>query len=426
MSIITGSRSNSIVESLAEMPDDLTELVREMRKDPVVQLAERVIRSNAKAATVTFTARQKTPQVQALAAMLEQLWLKNLALALDAYPYGWQPFEIGWGTARGMQYPKELVPLPHSAVPTDDMVIEAGKVRSITVKGEGDAKLELSRPYLWIATVDRTALRPLGTAQFKGAVEDAWREHKELRARRKEFARKHVLGTSIIRAPKWEERADHNSNTIVSVDVHKEIGDAMQMARAGDHIILSSDRLLKSDGSDGDYKISIERDGGECNDASPLIALIDSVGDELLLANGIPPKTLVEGDGVGSFALVTQQMQILMNRIEDIFAAIHESFVEFVVREASILNTGAPNAIESTFTPIAERPDDLGREIVKSIMTSPQLSPMVMSGAVDVAALLRAQGVPVSQSFAADIGKLRIQQPSVAAMSLPETWRGLW
>lgn len=425
MSVITGSRSHSIVENLAELPDDLTELVREMRKDPIVQLAERVIRSNAKAATVTFTARQDTPQVKALAAMLEQLWLKNLALALDAYPYGWQPFEIGWGVARGMQYPKELVPLPHSAVPVDLMDIKAGKVQSITIKAD-EEKLELARPYFWIATVDRTALRPLGTAQFLGAVEESWKEHKELRSRRKEFARKHVLGNSIIRAPKYEIRNDQGSGAQVSVDVHAEIAEAMSTAKGGDYIIMSSDRIIKADGSDGDYKVSIERDGGECQDASPLIALIDSVGDELLLANGIPPKTLVEGDGVGSFALVTQQMQILMNRIEDIFAAIHESFVEFVVRPASTLNTGSPNAIESTFTPIAERPDDLGREIVKALMTNPQLSPLVMSGAVDVAALLRAQGVPVSKTFEADIQKLRIQQPSVAAMSLPETWGRLW
>lgn len=423
MAIITGSRSAKILDKVSERPDDMTELVAEMRKDPTVQLAERVIRSNAKAACVSFTPKVDTPQVRALCAILEQLWVRNLAHALEAYAYGWQAFEIGWGVARGVQFPKELVPLPHSVIPVDKIEIDGGKVCSITLKSDQDEGLELTRPYFWISTVDKTALRPLGTSQFFGAVEEAWKEHKELRSRRKEFARRHVLGNSVIRAPKWETRNDRGAE--IKVDVHEEIGQAMSMASAGDFVILPNDRVFRSDGNEGDYKISLERDGGECRDASPLIALIDSVSDELLLANGIPPKTLVEGDGVGSFALVTQQMQILMNRIETIFAAIHESFVEFVVGPACELNTGTKNAIESTFTPIAERPDDLGRAIVQSWMTSPALSPLVLNGQVDVAAMLQAQGVPVSDSFAAGMERLRLQpaQPTVAAMSLPESWR---
>lgn len=423
MAIITGSRSAKILDKVSERPDDMTEMVTEMRKDPTVQLAERVIRSNAKAACVSFTPRVDTPQIRALCTILEQLWVRNLAHALEAYAYGWQAFEIGWGVARGVQFPKELVPLPHSVVPVDKIEIDGGKVCSITLKSDQDEGLKLTRPYFWVSTVDKTALRPLGTSQFVGAVKDAWEEHKELRDRRREFARRHILGNNIVRAPKWETRNDRGAE--ITVDVHEEIGQAMSMAKAGDFIILPNDRVFKPDGSEGDFKISIERDGGECKDASPLIALIGSVSDEVLLANGIPPKTLVEGDGVGSFALVTQQMKILMNRIESIFAPVHESYTEFVVEPACELNTGTKNAIESTFTPIAERPDDLGREIVKVWMTSPQLSPLVMSGAVDVAAMLRAQGIPVSDKFEAEMAKLRLQpaQPTVAAMSLPESWR---
>lgn len=425
MALITGIRSGSILENVTELPDDMSERVAEMRKDPQILLAERVIRSNAKAATVSFTPRVQTPQIRALSVILDNLWVKHLASALEAYAYGWQAFEIGWAVSRGVNYPRELVPLPHAVIPADKMEISEGKVKSITLKGEKEEdKIVLTRPYFWISTVERTALKPLGTAQFAGAVEECWKEHRELTKRRREFAKRHVLGNTIVRAPQWEMRAD-KGGAQVEVNVHSEIQTAMQSANAGDAMILSSERIYKADGSEGDYKISIEREGGECKDASPLISLIDSVADEVLLANGIPPKTLVEGDGVGSFALVSQQMQLLMNRVESIFAAVHESFVEYVVKEACKLNTGNGSAIESTFTPIAERPDDMGREIVKAWMTSPQLSPLVLSGAIDAGAMLKAQGIPVTQKFEAELAKLRMQPaPSVAAMSLPDTWRG--
>lgn len=425
--LITGSRSGRIVDALREVPDDLTELVAEMRKDPHVQLAERVIRSNAKAATVSFTPKSQDRRAVVLAAILEDRWIKSLANALESYAFGWQAFEVGYAVAGGVQYPNEFVPLPHRAIPADEIDIQNGKVESVTLKMDGsDEKLTLARPYVWVSTIDRTALRPLGSSQFIGAVQEAWRDHKEVRDRRKAFARKHVLGTSIIRAPKYETRSENGVDR--QIDVHQEIGQAFSAADGGDFLVLGCDRLVKSDGNEGDYKIEIERNGGECQDASPLIALIDSLSDEILLANGIPPKTLVEGDGVGSFALVTQQMVILMNRVEEILAAVHESYVDFVVKPACKLNFGDSNAISSTFTPIADRPDDLGREIVKAVLTSPQLSPLVLTGAVDVGAMLKAQGIPISRTYEAELAKLRVQQqPTAVGLSLASgPMRGFW
>ena len=143
MALITGIRSGSILENVTELPDDMSERVAEMRKDPQILLAERVIRSNAKAATVSFTPRVQTPQIRALSVILDNLWVKHLASALEAYAYGWQAFEIGWAVSRGVNYPRELVPLPHAVIPADKMEISEGKVKSISDSNPGFADVEL-------------------------------------------------------------------------------------------------------------------------------------------------------------------------------------------------------------------------------------------------------------------------------------------
>lgn len=399
MSMVTGVRSGSFLD-VAPKDKGLVKLIDEMRCDPQVGLVEQVFRSNCTSAKVSIVPRDKNDsQSVFLAGILQDLFDRSLASGLEAVAYGHQAHEIAWQAGNGSQYPTQLVPLPHDVATP---VCQNGKPVRVELKDEEENTLTLDRHYFWVSTIDASALRPLGKSQLAGcAVEEVWRERRELVKQRAKFGRKFIVGTSIIHAPETVDIEDGQH-----VDFHARVADACRAADAGDTLILSNERVMNSDGSPGDYKINVVREGGECNDSSPLITLIDSIDAELLLAAGIPPKTILEGDAVGSFALVTQQMLLLMTRVESLLRSVCDTFYRDVVQSVSVVNTGRSNAFSLDFSPLTQRPDDLANEIVKQCFMSPQLSPLILSGAVDLPAMLRAAGIPISEDAAERFSKL--------------------
>lgn len=408
MAMVTGVRSGAYLD-VASKDSSLSKLVEEMRRDPQVGLVEQVFRSNATSAKVSIVPRDKSnAKLVFLAGILQDLFDRSLSSGLDAIAYGHQAHEIAWKAGNGCQYPSQLVPLPQDVATP---ICEDGLPVRVKLSAEDEKEdLCLERGYFWLSAVEASALCPLGKSQFQGAVEDVWKERRQLVGNRVKFGRKSAVGTSLIRAP---ETVANEDGTLV--DFHSRVADAVRAADAGDALILSNERTIGANGADGDYKISIERQGGECNDASPLISLIDSVDAELLLAAGIPPKTVIEGDAVGSFALVTQQMQLLLTRVEGLLRPICDTFYRDVVQIVSLVNTGDANSFSLDFSPLSQRPDDMANEIVKTVITSPQLSPLILSGAVDLPAMLRAAGIPISEDAAERFAKLAQQTATIPA-----------
>ncbi|CAB4177830.1 hypothetical protein UFOVP1004_22 [uncultured Caudovirales phage] len=399
MAMVTGVRSGAFLD-LATKEKGLSKLIDDMRCDPQVGLVEQVFRSNCTAAKVSIVPRDKdNAKLTFLAGVLQDLFDRSLAFGLEAVAYGHQSHEIAWRSGNGTQYPSQVVPLPHDVATP---VCKDGKPVRVELAGEDDEKLTLDRHYFWVATVDASAIRPLGRSQLAGgAVESVWRERREVVKQRSKFARKFIVGTAIIHAPETIATEDGQI-----VDFHERVAQACRDADAGDTLILSNERVIGANGTDGDYKVNAVREGGDCRDASPLISLIDSLDSELLLAAGIPPKTVLEGDAVGSFAMVTQQMMLLMTRVEGILRSICDTFDRDVIQSVSLVNTGFANSFSLDFSPLTQRPDDFANEIVKTCITSPQLSPLILSGAVDLPAMLRAAGIPISEDAAERFAKL--------------------
>ena len=409
MAMVTGVRSGGFLEP-ASSDKGLAKLVEEMRCDPQVGLIEQVFRSNSTSAKVSIVPRDSDNTQHAfLAGILQDLFDRSLSSGLEAVAFGHQSHEIAWRVGNGCQYPSQLVPLPYGVATP---VCENGKPVRVEVESE-DSTLVLDRHYFWVSTVDASAMRPLGKSQFTGAVEGVWRERRELVKQRVKFGRKFIVGTSIIHAPETISTEDGRH-----VDFHARVAEACRAADAGDTLILSNERTIGANGADGDYKINVVREGGDCRDSAPLIMLIDSIDSELLLAAGIPPKTVLEGDAVGSFALVTQQMLLLMARIEGLLRSICDTFDRDVIQSVSVVNTGTINAFSLDFTPLTSRPDDMATEIVKACLVSPQLSPLILSGAVDLPAMLRAAGIPISDDAAERFAKLA---PVAAPVVTPAT-----
>lgn len=406
MAMVTGVRSGGFL-SVPTKDKGIAKLVDEMRRDPQVGLVEQVFRSNSTSAKVSITPRDADDQKAAfLAGILQDLFDRSLSSGLESIAYGHQSHEVAWSAGNGCQYPSNVVPLPYDSASPE---CEDGKPVRVIVKSNDKETLTLERGYFWVSSVDANALDPLGKSQFAGAMEDVWKERRELVQQRVKFGRKFIVGTSIIHAPETVATEDGQV-----VDFHARVADACRAADAGDTLILSNERTIGANGADGDYKINVQREGGDCRDATPLISMIDSVDSELLLAAGIPPKTVLEGDAVGSFAMVTQQMQILMTRIESLLRPICDTFYRDVVQAVSVVNFGHSHAFSLDFSPLTQRPDDLGNKIVESALAAPQLSPLILSGAIDLPAMLRASGIPISDDAAERFAKLGQSVPAPA------------
>lgn len=94
--------------------------------------------------------------------------------------------------------------------------------------------------------------------------------------------------------------------------------------------------------------------------------------------------------------MVTWQILILYSVVDDILSQLSESFQRYVVEKVAEVNWPRPPGYRLDYTPLMDRPDDLASEITKAWLTSPQLSPLVLSGAVDVQAVMEAVGIPLS------------------------------
>ena len=399
MAVSYGSKSGSTIASLREREQSVSQLVADMRRDPYVVLADRVLTANVKAAQVTVTTESQDRRTRVLAATLESIWFRHLKQFTEAFAYGRVAQEIVWAALPGigLDVVQSLDELPYEKT---GLKLEDGEFAGITFEGWDQC---LEPLYAWWLAIDQKPLSPHGNSRYLGAMQAVWEERRESIQRRRTFLRKYALGDLLFKGPQWEERDGRK------VDLWAEFAHNANHAEAGDVLCYDPGDETNADGTSRP-KYEITRDPIPAKDGSPLLAITDKLGEEILLAAGVPPKTVVEGDAVGSFALVTQQMLILFATVEDLLSQIGESYQKNVVDKARALN--GSGAIKWGFSPLTTRKDDLAVEVVRSWLTTPALSPLLTSGAVDIPAMLDAVNIPVSPDAA---GRLRAMGEAAAA-----------
>lgn len=388
MAVSYGSKSGTTVASLREREQSVASLVADMRRDPYVVLADRVLTANIKAAQVTVTTESKDRRTRVLSATLESIWHRHLKQFTEAFAYGRVAQEIVWAALPGigLDVVRSLDELPYEKT---GLKLEDGEFAGITFEGwEGEFLPPL---YSWWLAIDEKPLAPHGHSRYLGAMQAVWEERREAIQRRRTFLKKYALGDMVFKGPQWEERDGQK------VDVWLEFLNSARNSDAGD--VLFMDPGVDTFGTETRPKYDIQKDPIPAKDGSPLLLITDKLGEEILLAAGVPPKTVVEGDAVGSFALVTQQMLILFATVEDLLSQIGESYQANVIDKARRLN--GVDAIKWNFAPLTARKDDLAVEVVKAWLTTPALSPIVTSGSVDIPAMLDMVGIPVSTDIAA-------------------------
>ena len=239
-----------------------------------------------------------------------------------------------------------------------------------------------------------------------GAPRKTWEYRQKALALRDKFLRRFVLRGGVFHGPPEAEGADGQP-----VDNYKEVAKAFEMMQAGDLLCLDDEQDEK-----GNYKQNLKEMGGELRTAEPLTRLLEVMDDEQLLAFGIPPQA-IQSEGVGSFALVAHHTQILLSAVEDIVAQFVVSFQQYVVDKVVEMNFDPDTAprFRVEYTKLTDSPDTVATEVVKNWLTSPQASPLLTSGAVDVLGMLAAVGIPVSDD--AEAALLRMTEAARAAAS---------
>jgi hypothetical protein len=410
--IAHGQKSTSILENMRGTEHSVDSLVKDMRRDAYVKLAERDIRATVATAQVSVSTESTDPRALALAETLDELWRNHCTQMLECIPYGRAAFEIVWTYVPGLNLNTvlRLEPLPyeHTEPYFCDQDKASGRAGGV-VLGGGDAPLELPRPYGWWLALDATALNPYGESLFVGAMEDVWRRRCDVLKKLETFVRKYALGDDVVYAP--PTRLGPNN---VEINAWDEIAEAYRQRDGGDLLILPAD--YEQDAAGGVHrKYEVDRSALGARDGSPLMNLSKELGSEVLLAACIPPRTVIEGDS-GSFAMVTWQMLVKFAMIEDKLSQIGQQFQNEIVQPAEAFN--GIGGIEWNYVPLTQRPDDLVVEIVKQLILQPALSPLITSGQVDVRQMLEMAGIPISEKSATLLQSVNPQAP-VAQMSAP-------
>lgn len=401
----------STAEVLAKLkspePKGVAELVSRMREDYQVTLAELVIGGNVHAARTTVSvAGAAGESAQILARHLQKLWDATLPKMLDAFAFGRVAFEKAWGYRLGLNYIESLDPLPFQH--TSMCIAQGGAFEGLELSSD-DSSVDIPADNCWWLAVDATAMAPHGCSRFLGAPYKVFCERQRVIRLRQVFTRKLMVGGGTVYAP--FELEQENGQTL---DVAQVLADMHASRESGAANILPNDRDKEG------HRLFEFTEGVTVKDCAPIDAHIDGLDQEQLQAFGIPPKTVLEGDSTGSFAMVSQQMLTLFAVCEDILKQFEASFQKYVIDkeiEANYLPADRP-AITIAHQPLSERPDSVAVEVVKLVLGNPQLSPLLLSGAIDTKALLEAAGIPVSEKAQGAIEAM-IRAAAVAAQQGP-------
>jgi len=390
-----GSTGRALASHIKPEPAGIADLVDQMRTDYQVTLGDRVIQANSQTAKVSFTAETEDPREIALAADLENLWWSKFRTMLEADAYGRVAYEkvVGYDAAARINtvHLKEL-PYRH----TEMRLTPDGDFDGINVYQKGKKQpIVLSPGYCWWLAIDATPTEPHGKSRYLGAPKKLWQDKSQITGQLSTFIDKFIYDSGLVHGP--DSYPNPLGDDLPPIDGAAAFDAARKTARAGNVVYASNKRIETSDGSVGPYELDFERYETNITSAAPITDIINYLDMCQLLARGIAPK-LVMDNTAGSLALVSQQMLILMAVVDELVGQPVESFQKYVIDKIVAVNDASGRwKITANFTPLTQRPDDLAETLVKAWLTTPDLSPLILSGAVDVVPILESVGLSISE-----------------------------
>lgn len=367
---------------------EIAELVTRMREDDQVIFAEFTLKACIKRIDVFITTESEDPRAVAHADKLQALWERSLDDFLEAIAYGRSAFEklYCYDANHNLRLPSCLEYLPFSLT---KMELAEGRFNGIVV-GKGDNKVTLTADEsVWVA-IDSDALNPHGRSRFLGAPYKVWQKRQKVVGAgglEEKFLQRFALrgGVAHVEPTVTDEQTGNQIDNLAAT------GEAYQALMSGGLMILPNTTL-----DDGKYANDVT-ESPSALDPTPITNTVDKIDIRVLRAFGIPEKTVID-NGAGSWDLVSLQMLILWAVCEGLLGQMVDAFQEQVI-DPSVCDNYPPESgieIKATFTRPSQQPDSVLAEIAKALMTSGQLSPVVLSGGIDVRKILDAVGIPVT------------------------------
>lgn len=401
---IRATKARTILAALAEDEDkSIHEMAENMRRDYQVRLAEYVFHANIKAANVTVSAAYTdvhTPEDRQRGDLLQdqaqQLWEETLTRMVQCYGDGRVAFEKRWdyNLPADLTFVRKLESLPYDRT---EMQIDpdSGAFTGITLEGKDGTKCELDAGKSWWLAIDATAVEPHGRSRFLGAPYEKFMERKETLKLRQLFVERFSLRGGIAHCPETIEDAETGD----VINVWDKLEEGIAAMQVGGILMFPPDKHPEFDDK---YLYDFSEAKLEGFSASPINEILNAQDQEQLVAFGIMPKTVMEGSEVGSFAMVSLQVIITLTIVEDVLDQIVKSYQKYVVDKMMAVNwpKGRQPVLKVSYQKLTEKPDSLATEVVKAWLVNPQVSPLLMSGAIDVAQMLELVGIPVSAEHA--------------------------
>lgn len=356
-------------------------IASEMVNDYQVDLCLNAIWAAMVSTPVTFSVENGDERADALADQLATLWEDTLPKCRDSLSRGRVAFEkmLDFDVENSLTIVRTMDELP---IGMTSMEIHKGCYAGIKLKGCSEV---IPPEKSWWLAINPSPLEPYGRGILMGAPYKTWKTRQEAVRLRDVFVRRFVLGWIVARCrPTVEDEQG------VKTDNFNAVLDAVDNMRAGGAMAMSNER-----GEDGEYLDTIEN-VGEVKDVSRLDATIDGMDAEQVRAFGFSEKVVTEGNAVGSFAMVREQAGLLYSLALSLLGQIAKSFQKYVVDKCVDVNCAGKTRITIVYPKITEQQQSWLIDVVKGMMGNPQLSPLILSGAIDVRQILESIGVPLT------------------------------
>jgi DNA topoisomerase IB len=391
-------------------PKQLEELTCQIEADEAFLLGFVTLKALVEGSKIVVSNPTDDPRAEALASNLTKRLAEALPNIMKAYGRGRSAFEkvYMWNRSVGIY---ELDSLAYLEFCDTKIKLAAdGQFDGVDLKVEGKDKIEIPANQSWWFAIDATPKNPHGASRYFPAPWEIFKERRATREHYNRWLRKLSLGIGALFAPsEYTTKTKNKDSGYTDTNMDGTPADPMEHGEMivnalenGGYAILDSASYDQEHGGGKMWDLSIPENK---IDAKPFAERLAALKDSGLESMGIPPRSITQNTDVGSNSMGQTHMEVLVATVCGVVVQIVSSWQRNVVEPAEAINArgGKRWGLTTTF----QRPDPeavaQAMEVVKSILTTPTPSPLVLHGVVDLPKLLEMSRMPIGDNVSARI-----------------------
>lgn len=386
------------------IPDepDVVSLVEDMRKDYQVAIAILAIRSNIRRVEASVTVGDSDdPKAKALADQLTRLWYRTLRDLSESVEFGRAAFQKRWRNdpKTGLTVVEKLEYIPPALCGkrfSELLLDKQGRFDGVRLKGH-DHQVDIPPEDAWWFGLDATITEPYGRSRYLGAAQEVRKDRKLILKLRQTFWKKYVLRGGVAHV----EPTVHDAKTGEPIDNFAATAANLEALNSGGWLLLPSTR--DSSGNLMNDFTTLP----ETLDPTPLENSLDGTDAEISRALGIHEKLISEGSAVGALNAVVSHAAMALAMVEEIVDQKVQSFNQYVVEKVEARNfpAGSRPGLKMVYASLTKGENSSLVQLVNSWLTNNTMSPLLLTGKIDVAQILSSCGIPLEPGAAKGIAE---------------------